>query len=136
MWRPPSSLASAAGPTSGAVEGTRPTRGSASACRCPEVVPPADRGHPGRTRSIRRVIFDGALLLVKPPGPRRRPNRPSPLERVIDTALPGVTSGGSAGGQAGPPCTLRDRRTGLRSPLPGRAWRAGTVAGRPLLDQR
>src|ERR1700712_4756080 len=97
MWRPPSSLASAAGPTSGAVVRTRPARGSAPVLWCAEMVPPADRGHPDHTRSIRRVIFDGAPRLVKPPGQSKRPNRPSPLERVIDTVLPGVTSGGPAG---------------------------------------
>src|SRR3954447_17819614 len=60
---------------------------------CSEVVPPADRGHPERTRSIRRVIFDGAALRVKPCGPSRRTNRQSPLERLIDTALPTVARG-------------------------------------------
>jgi hypothetical protein len=60
---------------------------------CPEVVPPADRGHPERTRSIRRVILDAGALLVKPVGLSRRPNSKSPLERLIDTALSGVKSG-------------------------------------------
>src|SRR3954452_2045445 len=96
MWRPPSSLASAAGPTSGAVVRTRPERGSARS-----VVhrggAPRIRGHLEHTRSIRRVILVGAPRLVKPLDLSRRPNRPSPPERVIDTVLPGVTSGGRAG---------------------------------------
>jgi len=46
---------------------------------------------PGRTRSIRRVILGGAPRLVKPRSPSSGPNRPSPLERLIDIGDPGVT---------------------------------------------
>ena len=48
---------------------------------------------PGRTRSIRRVILGGTPRLVKPRGPSSGPNRPSPLERLIDIGAPGVTGG-------------------------------------------
>src|SRR6185312_17077935 len=101
MWRPPSSLASAAGPTSGAVVRNATGARECAVCWCSEVVPPADRGHPERTRSIRRVILDAGALLVKPVGLSRRPNSKSPLERLIDTALPSVTHGRWYGGLGG-----------------------------------